>query len=94
VPKQIITANRLSDGAVVYMTKTETWSRDVDQARLIDKADAEATLAAAERAVQACQVVTPYAIDVEIEGTHINPVRYREQIRALGPTQPGIGERA
>lgn len=94
VPKQVITANRLADGAVVYMTAAETWSRNVDEARPIEKAEVAAALAAAEHAVKACEVVAPYAIEVEIAGLRVSPVRYREQIRAAGPTQPAAGQTA
>ena len=91
---QVVTANRLSDGAVVYMTEAGTWSRDVDEAHPIDKTKIPDALATAECAVHACEVVAPYAIDVETDGARINPVRYREQIRAAGPTQPAFGQTA
>ena len=91
---QVITANRLSDGAVVYMTKAGNWSRDVDESLPVDKAEVAALLEAAERAVKTCEVVAPYAIDVEIAGARIHPLRYREQIRAAGPTHPAFGQTA
>jgi sulfite reductase (NADPH) hemoprotein beta-component len=86
---QVITANRLADGAVVYMTEAGSWSRDIVDGRAFEKSAAADELARAEKSVTDCVVVAPYAIDVDVTGERIHAVRYREQIRALGPTVPG-----
>jgi len=40
-------------------------------------------------------VVAPYLIPVSTEGGHITPLRYREVLRALGPsTHPDYGRPA
>jgi hypothetical protein len=82
----IITANSLGDGLVVFQSASG-WTLDVDKAEVL--ATEEALAAALERARRDAaenRVVEPYAIEVTREGTHIVPVRLRERIRASGPT--------
>jgi hypothetical protein len=51
--------------------------------------------AIAEKAVADRIVVAPYLIDVKIEGDHVTPTRYREVLRALGPSShPEFGRPA
>lgn len=84
---QMVTANRLSDGAVVYLTADGDWSEwCADGAIADDKPAAASLLATAERDVTACRVVGPYLIDVAIENGTARPQRYREHIRAAGPS--------
>ena len=84
---EILTANRLYDGDVVYRTAMGEWVADVDAAELIDDA---AQLAAAEAAAQAdikaARVVDVVTIPVEVTDGRIVPKRLRERIRAFGPT--------
>ncbi|MEC9343210.1 MAG: DUF2849 domain-containing protein [Pseudomonadota bacterium] len=91
---KIITANRLSDGAVVYLA-AEGWLTDIARAAVLNAADAiEAGLASAARAVSERMVIDTAAIDVTVEkGRGPVPVRLRERIRAFGPTVP-FGEAA
>lgn len=87
VPTQIITANRLVDGAVVYQTADGTWSTNIDDSETLDEGDAaKAALTRAEEAEVACEVIAPYSIDVRVHGRRITPKRFREEIRAFGPT--------
>ncbi len=83
---QVFTANRVSDGVVVYLDEDDRWTETLGLVSVI--ADDE-TLAAktvvAEAAAAAAVVVDPYAIEVTDEGGEIRPVRYRERIRAFGP---------
>ncbi len=84
---QIVTANRLVDGDVVFRTADGRWLRDIDAAGLlVDKAAAEAAHAAAQADVEAALVVDVAVIDVAVEDGGIVPVRLRERIRAFGPT--------
>jgi len=84
---QIVTANRLRDGRVVYLTPGEGWSKDVNAARVAeDKDQAARLMTAAERAVAYRAVVAPYLIEVTCEGGTVRPVRFRERIRAAGPS--------
>ena len=87
---QIATANRLIDGTVVYLTAGNSWSPWIAESRIVsDEADAEAVLAHGHAAVARNEIVDPYLIDVVQEAATIKPIRYREIIRAKGPsTQP------
>lgn len=97
---EIITANRLADGDVVYRTATGDWVRDVNAAELLDdaarKAEAEAAAAAD---VKASKVLDLATIAVEVSEGRVVPKRLRERIRAFGPTvksdhRPGADQSA
>ena len=83
-----VTANRLNDGVVVYLTAEGSWSERVEDGAVVAPgAEEKALLAAADRSVAARLVVAPYAIDVDVGATgQVRPVRYRERIRADGPS--------
>jgi hypothetical protein len=81
---QIVTANRLIDGIVVFQDKAGGWSEDF--ARAAAHEDATAALACAGEDVAASLVVDPYAIEVELRNGHYAPKTLREAIRAAGPT--------
>ncbi len=83
---QMVTANTLSDGAVVYMAKEKHWTSTIDDGWAVPIEDADTLLEAASSGVDQQIVVGPYLIDVNIDGDRIEPARYREQIRAAGPT--------
>lgn len=89
--KRAFTANRLGDGAVVFLDGHFGWTERFSDARLFST-DAELgdlSLIAA-RAEDAGQVVGPYPIEVDFDqelGFAI-PARLRERIRAFGPTKP------
>jgi Protein of unknown function (DUF2849) len=90
-----VTANRLADGLVVYLTDGGQWSEQIDAARVADGKDAAALmLADAERDVANCRVVSAYLIDVaRVPGGALRPSTYREQIRAFGPSiHPQFGK--
>ncbi|HUG61339.1 MAG TPA: DUF2849 domain-containing protein [Methylomirabilota bacterium] len=84
---QIVTANTLVDGDVVFRAANGSWRRDVNAAGVLaDKADAEVAHAAALADVEAAIVVDVAVIDVTVDDERIVPVRLRERIRAFGPT--------
>lgn len=84
---QIVTANRLIDGEVVFRAPGGAWVRAVDEAEVLaDKAAAAAAEAAAAADVSAAVVVDVAVIDVRVEDGRVVPVRLRERIRAFGPT--------
>jgi hypothetical protein len=95
-PQKGITANRLSDGLVVFLTQTRDWSLSVDDAHLFaDGPDLDGALEFGKAQHAARVIVDPYAIDMEIVGDGQRPTRLRERIRAAGPTIPyGAAERA
>ena len=82
---QSLTANRLDDGAVVYRTKLETWSRNDHDAAVFEN-DASAALEEAGSDVIRALVVGVELIDVTMTDTGTTPVSLREKIRAFGPT--------
>ena len=62
---QMVTANRLTDGMVVYLTKGGDWATQFDAgAILADKADIDSAMAEADRAAGQQKIIGPYLIDV------------------------------
>jgi hypothetical protein len=84
---EVITANRLTDGVVVFQTIDAGWTEDFNRAAVLP--DPKATATALTRAKQDETnniVVEPYAIVVEERNGHLAPKALREAIRATGPT--------
>ena len=91
MPKLVITANRLEDGAVVWRDAAGGWREDIDRAAASDDDETVAQmLAGARREEAAGLIIGPYEVEVEIEQTAVTrrllPIRLRERIRADGPT--------
>ena len=93
---QAVTANRLTDGQVVYLTKAGAWSERIDECHIADgKELADALLQIAERAVAQRQVVDPYLFALIEEDGQIRPHGQRETIRARGPSvRPDLSSHA
>ena len=93
---RIVTANRLGDGAVVYLSADNRWTETVGCARVADDdAGLEQLMAAALRAEAEGLVVTSYEVPVTVEGGAIRPSHIKEVIRANGPTtRPDLGKQA
>ena len=84
---EIVTANRLVDGVVVFQDGEGGWAEDFARAAVHDdSAAAKAALARAAEAVTHCLIVDPYLIEVEMRNGHCVPKALREAIRASGPT--------
>ena len=82
----VITANSLKDGLVVFQTASG-WTLDVNAAEILETKEAlEAGLARAGKDAAENRVVEPYAIDIASDGAHLVPTKLREKIRAAGPT--------
>ncbi len=82
---QVITANRLGDGLVIFLTTTG-WSKNINAAAISETADATAALLARAEA-DAGHVVGPYAIDVDRQADgSLRPLKYREALRTRGPS--------
>lgn len=94
--QQMVSANRLTDGLVVYLTTDAGWSeRLVDGHIAADETTAERILAVAKQAESDRIVVDSYLIDVANFDGELRPSKYREYIRAEGPTvRPDIGKQA
>ena len=81
-----LTANRLSDGEVVFWSQGRWVGRFAEAQLFADEAAAAAEAAEGHAKTETKVVVEPYLIDlVESEGLWA-PLSYRERIRALGPT--------
>lgn len=82
-----ITANRLTDGRVVYLTPDNRWTENADQAVRLDDNATDAALNIALRDI--LNVVGPYAIEIDAEATGFAPAgrkHVRETIRLSGPS--------
>ena len=90
-----VTANRLSDGEVVFW-KAGAWVDGFGDAQLFDESqEADVEAAVAKGKAQPTLIVDPYPIDLAPVEGGLAPVSYRERIRALGPTnEPTHGKQA
>jgi hypothetical protein len=93
---QVLTANRLQDGEVVYLAADGFWVEDLDRAAILaTKAEGEAALAKGLHAEETQQVVHAYLFDVIDAAAPLRPVKKREIIRAAGPTvRTDLGKQA
>ena len=80
---KVVTANRLSDGRVIYVAADGAAVDDLSQAAVLEVAEAEAalTLAAARPDV----FVNPYLVETD-HGVFTGRDRLKETIRSAGPT--------
>ena len=83
---QILTANTLNRGEVVYYNAQQGWVPDIDAAEILADEDARAALKAADAWVERREIVNPYLFAVRVEAGRATPVKTREVIRAAGPT--------
>ena len=96
MPEQVATANRLADGAVVYLAQRDSWIEKIADARVL-RTDAEASEGqqACENAMATNQVVEALLIEVLTKDGKPWPVEYREVIRASGPSnRTDLGKQA
>jgi hypothetical protein len=89
----VVTANRLSDGEVIYRADKQGWTTRLDAAAVVTTTEAARELLAAA-ALEDIVAVGPYAAPVKIRDGRIEPGNLRERIRAAGPTfaLPATGE--
>ncbi|MCE2510413.1 MAG: DUF2849 domain-containing protein [Alphaproteobacteria bacterium] len=84
---QVVTANRLRDGDVVYLTAEHGWALWLDEAAVAEtEVEAEALLKFGEAAEKAREVIRVYLMKVERMEGKLDPLSARERIRAKGPT--------
>jgi sulfite reductase (NADPH) hemoprotein beta-component len=80
---QVVTANRLRDGAIVWLRADYRWSEDFAESKpLRDEAEAKAALDAAGMDVKAQLIVGPYLAEVDETPEGLKPNSARERIRA------------
>lgn len=91
----LISANRLDDGAVVWLNDALEWVDTLELACAFDDERLEGAKLAAEHAVGQNLIVgpTPRAAQI-VEGLPL-PIDYREQLRSRGPSvRPDLGKQA
>ena len=93
---QVLTAYDLRSGLVVYLDRAGNWTRFIEEARIArSQAESEEWKALGEAATVANVVFESYLVDVTEAKGGTRPVRYREVIRAFGPTvHPQFGTQA
>ena len=79
-----VTANRLSDGVVVYLNDEDQWTVHLCTAAKFVDDDALSVLAAAQGRVR--EITDAYLIDVDEAGAPAGRAGLRETIRKTGPT--------
>ncbi len=91
---QIVTANDLFEGDVVYWTKDGEWSRHHSKAQVSSSGEqADDMLAKANR--QQDKVVGPYLVNVKVDEEGIpHPAHFREVFRTTGPSNYFHGKQA
>ncbi|MFS4580198.1 DUF2849 domain-containing protein [Phaeobacter sp. C3_T13_0] len=88
---KIITANDLLEGDVIYFTDTNGWSRQLQEAELIeDEAEAQLRMLDAEK--DALSVVGIYLADAKPGDHGPEPTHFREEFRRTGPSNYDHGK--
>ena len=85
--RSILTANRLGDGAVIFLDFEGAWSEAIDEA-LVALSPDEVRALEDRGAYDSAHnlVVEPYLVEIREVAGRIEPIRYRERVRAGGPT--------
>lgn len=84
---QVLTANLVVDGEVVYWRADGSWTLELKEAAVFEAAEAEGPgLASADTAVAEQKIMDPYLFAVSLDDGAISPSSVREKIRAKGPT--------
>ncbi|MCS5635211.1 MAG: DUF2849 domain-containing protein [Myxococcota bacterium] len=93
---QVVIANRLTDGIVVFLGQDARWVENLDDCPPAQTDDeAEGLLARGVAAENAQEVVGPDLIEVELRAGVLTPVKMREAMRAKGPsTRTDLGKQA
>jgi Protein of unknown function (DUF2849) len=83
----VLTANRLGDGIAVFLDFEGAWNENIAEALVAHSPD-EVRALEDRGAYDAAHnlVVEPYLIEVQEVAGSIEPIRYRERVRAGGPT--------
>ncbi len=94
---QVLTANRLRDGRIVYLARRGNWSESLDGASVArNDLEADLLLAQAGATVAENRIVGPYLMSIIETSKGLIPQGQRETIRAQGPSIPSnfISERS
>jgi len=79
-----VTANRLDDGAVVYLGDDDRWTPQLGAAARFSDDDATSVFAAAHLRVK--EIADAYLVDVDEAGALTGRDALRESIRNAGPS--------
>jgi len=90
IPK-VVTANRLREGDVVYLTANNLWTPHHHEAELIED-EAHAQLRLLHAAGQKLIVVGAYLADAKVGANGPEPVHFREAFRTRGPSNYAHGK--
>jgi hypothetical protein len=83
----VLTANRLHDGLVVFLTADGAWAESIAGAAVArTPEEAQALKAQGARASAQNLVVEPYLAEVREIGGRLLPLRQRERVRIDGPS--------
>ena len=93
---KILTANRLVDGDVVFLTSENDWSIDINDACIAsDLPEAARLEAIGTKADADAHVIGCYLVDIVVNNDRIEATHYREIMRAKGPTvRSDLGKQA
>lgn len=90
---KVVTANRLREGDVVYLTADDRWTLVHSEAELIeDEAHAQLRLLHAEG--QKLVIVGAYLADAKAGLNGPEPIHFREAFRTRGPSNYNHGKQA
>ena len=91
---QIVSANDLFEGDVVYLDAQHGWTRELREAAVAHTEEAAQALDAA--ANQPGRVIGPYLLDVTLDDDGLPfPSHFREKFRDRGPSnRPDLGRQA
>ena len=90
---KVVTANRLREGDVVYLTADDQWTPFHHQAELIED-EAHAQLRLLHASAQKLLIVGPYLADAKAGPNGPEPVHFREAFRTRGPSNYDHGKQA
>ena len=83
----VVTANRLTDGIVVYLAPDGSWVEDIARARIAStENETKALEDVAAKDVKARKVVAVYPMEVALVDGAVDPLSVREKIRAAHRT--------
>ena len=83
---QMLIANRLTDGLVVFRASDGAWVESIEDGALVEDDDADELLARGREDEAANLVIDPNLIPVSAVSGKRTPDSVREAIRAAGPT--------
>jgi hypothetical protein len=90
---KVVTANRLREGDVVYLTADDRWSALHQEAELIED-EAHAQMRLLHAAAQKLTVVGAYLADAKPGANGPEPTHFREEFRTRGPSNYNHGKQA